>query len=158
MPVLAGLAERLGCGADIAAEIDEANTTAQAFELARAAGARLGDAIAAQRLANRGAVAGRHRNRAGNRPVRPRRENWSAARRLRRSGAHAAEPPRVIRIVERAFAEILRRQRPAHQDQSGALDAKPLAGGPAISPSVPCTICSSGQLTRTITATGQSAP
>jgi cobalt-precorrin-5B (C1)-methyltransferase len=48
LSVLAGLAERLGCGADIAAEIAQANTTAQAFELAQAAGARLGDSIAAQ--------------------------------------------------------------------------------------------------------------
>jgi cobalt-precorrin-5B (C1)-methyltransferase len=46
--VLASLAEQVGCGAQIAAEIAEANTAAQAFELAHAAGARLGDAIAAQ--------------------------------------------------------------------------------------------------------------
>jgi cobalt-precorrin-5B (C1)-methyltransferase len=46
--VLAGLAERTGCSATIAAQIAQANTTAQAFELARAEGAKLGDAIAAQ--------------------------------------------------------------------------------------------------------------
>ena len=45
---LAGLAERVGCGAEVATQIAHANTTAQAFELAQAAGARLGDAIAAQ--------------------------------------------------------------------------------------------------------------
>jgi cobalt-precorrin-5B (C1)-methyltransferase len=45
---LANLAACTGCGAVIAAQIGQANTTAQAFELARAEGAKLGDAIAAQ--------------------------------------------------------------------------------------------------------------
>jgi cobalt-precorrin-5B (C1)-methyltransferase len=48
LSVLASLAGSTGCGADIVAEIARANTAAQAFELAQAAGARLGDAIAAQ--------------------------------------------------------------------------------------------------------------
>ena len=45
---LAALAESAGCGADIAAQIRAANTTAHAFELARSHGTKLGDAIAAQ--------------------------------------------------------------------------------------------------------------
>jgi cobalt-precorrin-5B (C1)-methyltransferase len=45
---LAALAERTGCGADVAAQIRAANTTAQAFELAQSHGTLLGDAIAAQ--------------------------------------------------------------------------------------------------------------
>jgi cobalt-precorrin-5B (C1)-methyltransferase len=46
--VLAALAGTVGCSAAVAAEIRAANTAAQAFDLARVAGARLGDAIAAQ--------------------------------------------------------------------------------------------------------------
>jgi len=45
---LAALAAHVGCDADIAARIAQANTTAEAFELAQSAGAALGDAIAAQ--------------------------------------------------------------------------------------------------------------
>ncbi|HEY1857819.1 cobalt-precorrin-5B (C(1))-methyltransferase [Acidocella sp.] len=47
-PGLSTLAERVGCGPDIAAQIGQANTTAHAFELARTHGTLLGDAIAAQ--------------------------------------------------------------------------------------------------------------
>ena len=46
--VLAALAAQVGCDADVAARIAQANTTAEAFELAQSAGAALGDAIAAQ--------------------------------------------------------------------------------------------------------------
>jgi cobalt-precorrin-5B (C1)-methyltransferase len=45
---LAAWAGEAGCGADIVAQIAQANTTAQAFELARAHGTALGDAIAAK--------------------------------------------------------------------------------------------------------------
>ncbi len=48
LSLLATLADEIGCGPEIAAKIRHANTAAQAFELARAHGTALGDAIAAK--------------------------------------------------------------------------------------------------------------
>ena len=75
----------------------------------------------------------------------------------RRSRAPPPKPALIGGVVERAFAKIARGQHLADQDQRGAVDAG-LLNLATIVPSVARMICSSGQLARNTTATGQSSP
>ena len=73
-------------------------------------------------------------------------------------GASQAVAAPIVRVIERAVAEIFRSE---HRGRPGSAPCAP-AGSSATSlssvPSVASTMRSSGQLARTTTATGQSAP
>ena len=87
----------------------------------------------------------------------PQRDGIGSARCAYSRALSAAEPAAIVGVVERALAEVLGGEGAADEDQRRALDR--FGGDPAaMSPSVPRTIRSSGQLARTTTATGQSAP
>ena len=142
------------------ARIVGANTAAEAFALRRERRHSRSATRSRERAwETAAAVLRRRRHRARDRGVRPRRRagRQDAISRPVHAASRPAEAALIVGVVERAVAEILRRERAADEDQRGALDR---IGGDfaAMSPSVPRTMRSSGQLARTTTATGQSAP
>ena len=157
--VLAELAAEAGGSPELARASLAANTAAEALRPRRARKAcALGDAVARAGWQTAAAVAGRRADRDRDRGLRPRRPAGRPC--AVRAGSRRASPETaaIVGVVERAVAEILRRQRAADQDQRRALDRLGGDLGRRCRPSVPRMIRSSGQLARQTTATGQSAP
>ena len=102
------------------------NTAAEAFAHAEAEGVALGDEVARAGWNTAAAVVAGTRSQASHRDrdrgVRPRRQAGRPRAVPGGSRRTSSEAAAIVRIVQRAFAEILRGERPPDQHQRGALD------------------------------------